>query len=56
MIDALIKYAVLVLVIAFILMLGLAELIKELIKQLQLRIFDRFDRRVDAMFKRVFDW
>ena len=53
--NLLIKYAVLVFVIAFLLMLGAMEIIKELFKQLQRRTFDRFDRRVDAAFNQLFD-
>ena len=56
MMNLLIKYAVLVLVIAFLLMLGTIEIIKELFKQLQRRVFDRFDRWVAAVFNRLFDF
>ena len=56
MIDLFIKYAVLLIVIAGIVCLGLFEVLKELGKLLQRKVFDGFDARVSAAFNRVFDW
>jgi hypothetical protein len=56
MIDLFIKYAVLLIVIAGIVCLGLFEVLKELGKILQRKVFDSFDARVNAAFGRVFDW
>jgi hypothetical protein len=56
MLDLFIKYAVLLIVIAGIVCLGLFEVLKELGKLLQARVFAKFDARVSAAFNQVFDW
>jgi hypothetical protein len=56
MLDLFIKYAVVLIVILCILCIGMYEVLKELGKLLQRKVFDSFDARVNAAFNRVFDW
>ena len=56
MLDWFIKYAVLLIVILCILCIGLYEVLKELGKLLQARVFAKFDARVSSAFNQVFDW